>query len=258
MPDGSLHGTNLLSTIGTRVRAARKMNRLSRKALAERSGVSERHLAQLEGGTGNISILLLDRICEALGVRLANLVAEPRPVGDIRKAHRIALIGLRGAGKTTLGSAAALNLGVPFAELNELIAAEAGLSPAEIFALYGEDGYRRLEAKVLTNLADSTETIMLTIGGGIVSKPESFDLLLSRFHTVWLRATPEEHMTRVQAQGDKRPMEGHPQAMEVLRDILDSRIAQYERADATLDTSHRLVDGCTRELMTIVRPWLDC
>ena len=253
MPDGARHSSTILTAIGVRVRAARKMHRLSRKALAVRSGVSERHLAQLETGAGNISILLLHRIAGALGVRLADLVAEPKIVNDTRKAKRVALIGLRGAGKSTLGQCAARELGVPFAEMNERIAADAGLSPAEIFALYGEDGYRRFEARTLAGTADRSEPVILTIGGGIVSKPATYELLLTRFHTVWLRATPEEHMARVLAQGDERPMSGDPQALDALRDILDSRIAQYGRADATIDTAHRPVDDCARELTETVR-----
>lgn len=256
MPDGSPHDSAILIAIGGRVRAARKVNRLSRKALSLRSGVSERHLAQLEAGTGNISIRLLDRIARALGTRLADLVAEPRHPDDVNKARRVALIGLRGAGKTTLGQGAARALDVAFFELNERIAADAGLSSAEIFALYGEDGYRRLEVQALADLADMAGPMIITTGGGIVSKPATYDMLLARFHTVWLKATPEEHMARVSAQGDNRPMAGHPRAMDSLRDILDSRIAQYERADVILDTAHRSVDDCVDELTEMARPWI--
>jgi XRE family aerobic/anaerobic benzoate catabolism transcriptional regulator len=256
MPDGTEQGPTILTVIGRRVRAARKMNGLSRKALAQRSGVSERHLAQLEGGAGNISILLLERIAGALGLRLANLVAEPRYAWEPGKARRVALIGLRGAGKTTLGRAAAAVLDVPFAEMRDCITEQAGLSSEEIFALYGDDGFRRIEARILAQVADRAEPVVLTTAGGIVSKPATFNMLLARFHTVWLRATPEEHMDRVLAQGDRRPMAGDPHAMAALRDILDARNAQYERADATIDTAHRSIDDCTRELIDVIRPWV--
>ena len=256
MPDGTLRSSALLTTIGTRVRAARKISQLSRKALAERSGVSERHLAQLETGTGNISILLLDRICSALGVQMSNLVAAPRNLRNVSKSNRVALIGLRGAGKSTLGTIAAQQLGVPFLELNELISEEAGLSPPEIFAIYGEDGYRRLEAKVLKELATRQDPVILTTGGGIVDLNESYDLLLSRFHTVWLSATPEEHMARVKAQGDERPMTDDSDSMNTLRDILDSRNAHYRRADAHIDTAHRPIEDCAHDLIELAQPWV--
>jgi XRE family aerobic/anaerobic benzoate catabolism transcriptional regulator len=254
MPDAGGHGDPLLALIGGRVRAARKACRLTQKALAARAAVSERHLAQLEGGAGNISVLLLARIAGALGQRLADLVAEPTaPPGTAGKARRIALIGLRGAGKSTLGRAAAAALALPFAELNAAIAEAAGLSPGEIFALYGEAGYRRFEALALAKIADTTDTLVLATGGGIVGNPASYELLLARFHTVWLTASPEEHMARVLAQGDRRPMAGDPHAMESLRVILASRTAQYARADARLDTAGRTIDDCVAALGVVIR-----
>jgi XRE family aerobic/anaerobic benzoate catabolism transcriptional regulator len=254
MPDAGDHGSALLGLIGDRVRAARKAQKLTRKALAARSDVSERHLAQLEGGSGNISVLLLSRIAGALGVTLADLVAEPAPpAGALGKARRIALIGLRGAGKSTLGRGVAGALGLPFAELNADITAEAGLSPAEIFALYGEEGYRRFEARALQRVAEMHDAIVLATGGGIVSNPPTYELLLARFHTVWLTASPEEHMARVVAQGDRRPMEGDPHAMQSLHAILAARTPQYARAEATFDTAGRTVDACTADLGTLLR-----
>ena len=258
MPDAGSHGDPLLALIGGRVRTARKAHKLSRKALSARAAVSERHLAQLEGGAGNISVLLLARIAGALDTRLADLVADPAaPLPTAGKARRIALIGLRGAGKSTLGRAAATALGLPFTELNAAITEEASLSPGEIFALYGEAGYRRFEAQALARIADTTDTVILATGGGIVGNPACYELLLARFHTVWLTAMPEEHMARVLAQGDKRPMAGDPHAMESLRAILDSRTAQYARAEARLDTSGSTAASCADELGGIIRGWID-
>lgn len=254
MPDAGEPADALLSLIGGRVRAARKAQKLTRKALAGRSGVSERHLAQLEGGSGNVSILLLARIAAALDTALADLVAEPSPpAGDAGKARRIALIGLRGAGKSTLGRAAAEALGLRFAELTDAISEAAGLSPGEIFALYGEAGYRRFEAQALEKIVGETDAIVLATGGGIVANPDCFEMLLARFHTVWLTATPEEHMARVAAQGDRRPMAGDPRAMDTLRAILADRSAQYARADARVDTEGQPVGRCVDILSREIR-----
>jgi XRE family aerobic/anaerobic benzoate catabolism transcriptional regulator len=258
VPDAGDTGAALLNLIGGRVRAARKVQKLTRKALGKRAAVSERHLAQLEGGAGNISILLLARIAAALDTPLAVLVAEPEPpAADAGKARRIALIGLRGAGKSTLGRAAAEALGLPFAELNDAIAEEAGLSPGEIFAMYGEAGYRRYEAAALAKIAAGTDTLVLATGGGIVGNADCYELLLSRFHTVWLTATPEEHMARVVAQGDRRPMAGDPNAMDTLRAILAERTPHYARAEARLDTTDQRIDRCVETLCDVIRTRID-
>ena len=259
-----------LEQLGRRVRRIRGERGLSRKALAHYAEVSERYLAQLESGQGNISILLLRRIGGALERPLAELVAEEgegaediaailailgRATPDERRraraaiaglggrgaersqAGRVALIGLRGAGKSTLGRQVAADLGLAFVELNDRIAEASGLAVAEIFNLYGPEGYRRLERRCLQQVIETEERVVLASGGGIVSDPATYDLLLRGFFTVWLRAAPEEHMDRVRAQGDLRPMAGNAEAMDDLKLILSSRESLYARADAQLDTS---------------------
>jgi XRE family aerobic/anaerobic benzoate catabolism transcriptional regulator len=270
------------------VRTLRARKGMSRKVLATQSGVSERHLAQLEGGSGNISILLLSRIAAAIGTRLETLVADTAGdelasmralaqratptqrtrmlqamseilggAGDTAKANRIALVGLRGAGKSTLGRLVAEDLDVPFVELDTAIEAEAGLPVPEIFSLYGQEGYRRLERNGLRLIVERHDRLVLAVAGGIVAEPDTFELLLRCFHTVWLAATPDEHMARVHAQGDHRPMADDPAAMDELRAILGSREALYARADHRLDTGGQGVEESRRELRRILTPWLD-
>ena len=258
-----------LAALGERVREARARRGMSRKLLARDSGVSERYLAQLEAGQGNISILLLRQIASALDLPLTELLAEdtgdaveltlttqflkrlPRQklaavrlqlVRDYGSAHdermkRIALIGLRGAGKSTLGAKLAKALAAPFVELDREIEREAGTSLSEIFLLYGQAGYRRYERRCLERVLEKNERAVIATGGSIVSEPGTYDLLLSSCFTVWLKAEPEEHMSRVIAQGDTRPMAGNDQAMEDLRRILDGRAALYGQADVTVDTA---------------------
>ena len=224
---------------------------MSRKLLAGDSGVSERYLAQLEGGQGNVSILLLRQIATALNLPLAELLAEDtreavgsqlvRDYGSARdeRMKRIALIGLRGAGKSTLGAKLAKTLGAPFIELDREIEREAGTGLSEIFLLYGQAGYRRYERRCLERVLEKNERAVIATGGSIVSEPGTYELLLSTCFTVWLRAEPEEHMARVIAQGDTRPMAGNDQAMEDLRRILDGRAVLYGQADVTVDTAAR-------------------
>ena len=158
------------------------------------------------------------------------------------------MIGLRGAGKSTIGRLAATRLDLPFCELNDEIAAAAGISVTELFALYGQEGYRRLEREAIARLAQGP-AMVLAVAGGIVSEPDTFDSLLVNFRTVWLRASPEEHMVRVRAQGDERPMAGNPQAMKDLRAILTRREADYARADLVVDTSGRTVQTSLKDLL---------
>jgi XRE family aerobic/anaerobic benzoate catabolism transcriptional regulator len=257
----------LLAAVGERVRSARARMGMSRRMLAEKSGVSQRYLAQLETGQGNISIGLLLRIAGALDFRIEWLVAEEDPwtseivvissllrsatrtqrerVLDIlqpenpksKRASRIAFIGLRGAGKSTLGRLAAAELGLPFKELNEDIEEASGMPAGEVMALYGPEGYRHLERQSLERIVATHDRAVLAVAGGIVSQPETFNYLLRNFHTIWLKAQPEEHMARVRGQGDERPMAGSPNAMAELRNILTSRGALYARAEAHVDTS---------------------
>ena len=275
-----------LETLGDRVRTARGRRGLSRKLLAEYAGVSERYLAQLEAGKGNISIILLRNIATALDLTLEDLVCEDQAtnteIGVIlhmlrcatpeerrlakdaltrkhrrsngsARAQRVALIGLRGAGKSTLGRLVAADLGAPFIELNDEIAKMSGLSVPEIFNLYGPEGYRRLERRCLQQVIDAHDSVVLATGGGIVADPTTYDALLSAFFAVWLRTAPEEHMERVRAQGDMRPMAGNAEAMDELKLILSSRETLYGRADRELDTSNRSVEECRSSLAELLK-----
>lgn len=258
-----------LQALGQRVQTARKAARQSRRALSEAAGISERYLAQLEGGMGNISIGLLNKVALALEIPLTTLVSDEDPlVTELRVATpeqrnkvadalmpsqrhggRIALIGLRGAGKSTLGALAAKRLGLPFVELNDQIATTAGMSVNELFALYGQEGYRELESQALARMAYGPP-IVLAVAGGIVSEPQTFEHLLNSFRTVWLKARPEEHMQRVRDQGDERPMDGNPGAMGDLRRILTAREAHYARADLAVDTTGRSVRDSLNDLLS--------
>jgi XRE family transcriptional regulator, aerobic/anaerobic benzoate catabolism transcriptional regulator len=279
--------TGFLEQLGQRVRTMRALRGMSRKVLAKVSGISERYIAQLEAGRGNVSIVLLRRVSHAMGAHLEDLIpsAEPSPdwavIRDLlRKAsptqiaqakdilagqnnsHQrasfagIALIGLRGAGKSTLGKLLAKKIGWNFVELNKEIETQNGLSVAEIIALYGQEGFRRLEQTALTQLLARKELTVLATGGGIVSEPVTFDLILSSFYTIWLKAEPEEHMARVRKQGDLRPMADDRSAMAELRNILTSREPLYDRASAVVDTAGLSVDAAAARLIDAVRPVL--
>ncbi len=259
---------DLLAAIGRRVREARERRGLARKTLSQQSSVSERYLAHLEAGEANVSVLLLRNVARALGLPLTELIdpqeasVEHRlirrfldklperqleeivfrlmrdfgPEAAARK-RRLALVGLRGAGKTTLGGALADALRLPFVELDREIEREAGISLSEVFSLYGQLGYRRIERRCLERIIASDKQLVIAVGGGIVSEPETYDLLLANCFTVWIKAPPAEHMARVVAQGDLRPMQGHAEAMEDLNRILTAREPLYRKADVTLDTA---------------------
>jgi XRE family aerobic/anaerobic benzoate catabolism transcriptional regulator len=263
---------------------------MSRKVLAKVSGISERYIAQLESGKGNVSIVLLRRVSNAMGAHLEDLIPATEPAPDwpvirdlVRKAtpgqiahakdilaghgdggsapnrmsfSGIALIGLRGAGKTTLGKMLAKKIGWSFVELNKEIEAQNGLSVAEIIALYGQEGFRRMEQTALSQLLARNELLVLATGGGIVSEPLTFDLILSSFYTIWLKAEPEEHMARVRSQGDLRPMADDRSAMAELRTILLSREPLYARASAVVDTAGLSVDTAAARLIDAVAPVL--
>lgn len=230
----------LLEGLGASVRARRSERRLTLRALAEAAGVSERFLVQLEAGEGNISVARLEDVAEALGTTGAALLAQasrldadrpPRPV--------LALVGLRGAGKSAIGAAVAARLGIPFVELDEAIAREAEMTLSTIFDIHGEAYYRTMEREVLRRLLDEGKPMVIATGGSIVTDPEAWRLLRSRARTIWLKATPREHWDRVVAQGDARPMRGRPRAMNELRHLLAARAALYEQADVVVDTSGR-------------------
>jgi XRE family aerobic/anaerobic benzoate catabolism transcriptional regulator len=233
------NGDALLRALGDRTRALRIQKGWTLREAAERSGVSPRFLVQVESGHGNISVKRLADIAAALGTTPASLLSVPsesatRPV--------IALLGLRGAGKTTIGKRLAKRLRLPFVELDRRIEQASDLSLAELFSLHGEDYYRRLEREVLEEVLKEGRPMVLATGGGVVTSPETFALLHRSAVTVWLKATPEDHWNRVVRQGDRRPMADHPQAMADLRALLSAREPLYATADHTIETSGILVD----------------
>ena len=278
--------TGFLEQLGQRVRTMRALRGMSRKVLAKVSGISERYIAQLESGKGNVSIVLLRRVSNAMGAHIEDLIPTADSVPDwqvirdlLRKAtpnqiaqakdvlsggstaaHRkmsfsgIALIGLRGAGKSTLGRAVAARLGWTFVELNQEIERAHGHSVAEILALYGQEGYRRREQAALRDVAGRPGPMILATGGGIVAEPLTYELLTTSFCTVWLRAAPEEHMARVRQQGDLRPMADDRAAMQELRAILASRAPLYGRARVTVDTSGIAVEAAAERLLAAIAP----
>ncbi len=279
--------SGFLKQLGQRVRTMRALRGMSRKVLAKVSGISERYIAQLEAGRGNVSIMLLRRVAGAMGAHLEDLIPSAEPAPDwavirdlLRKAtpaqiaqakdllaghggassHAsfcgIALIGLRGAGKSTLGRMLAKKIGWKFVELNKEVEAQNGLSVAEIIALYGQEGFRRMEQAALNQLLARKELMVLATGGGIVSEPLTFDLILSSFYTIWLKAEPEEHMGRVRKQGDLRPMADDRSAMAELRTILKSREPLYARASAVVDTAGLSLDAAAARLIDAVAPVL--
>ena len=270
-----------LVALGERVRSLRARKGMTRRSLATASGVSERHLANLELGVGNASILVLRQVAAALECQPADLLGDDidspewllirdllrgRDDADLRRARtalgevfgtsakpearrqRIALIGLRGAGKSTLGRRLADDLGVPFIELNREIERVAGYGLPEIHNLLGPAAYRRYERRALEEVVRLHPEAVIATPGGIVSDPATFNLLLSHCFTVWLTAAPADHMQRVVAQGDTRPMAGNSEAMDDLRRILAGRAAFYRKADLTFDTSGKTLDACYRAL----------
>ncbi|MCC6195212.1 MAG: helix-turn-helix transcriptional regulator [Burkholderiales bacterium] len=232
----STHRDPFLSALGGRVRTLRARNGLTRKALALRAGVSERHLANLESGQGNASVMLLRQLALALRTSIGELVGESGAAADPARTGRIALIGLRGAGKSTLGRMLADDLRVPFVELDREVERVAGCDVGEIHSLYGPAAFRRYELRALEATVETHPRAVVAAGGGIVTEGTSYHLLRARCYTVWLRATPDEHMKRVVAQGDLRPMAGHAEAMDDLKRILASREADYAKADFAFDT----------------------
>jgi XRE family aerobic/anaerobic benzoate catabolism transcriptional regulator len=281
----------LLVALGERVRTVRARCGLTRKDAARAADVSERHLANLETGTGNPSFLILDQVARALGSSIAELsgdvttssgewllireLLEGRGEDELRRvrlaigeelgtggdrrtaSRRIALIGLRGAGKSTLGQLLAEDLGFPFIELSRHIEQIAGSSIREIYDLYGTSAYRRYERRALEEALGRYPEGVIATPGGIVSDATTFNLLLSHCTTVWLQATPEDHMRRVAAQGDLRPMTGNTEAMEDLRRILEGRSALYARADLTIDTSRQSLRLTFEDLRSTVRSALE-
>lgn len=227
----------VLVALGERVRHLRSERGMTRRHLAQAAGVSERHLANLEYGVGNASVLILVEVARALQCTLSGLLGEAPGGGAHPRSARIALIGLRGAGKSTLGHLLAADLGCEFIEISREIERLAGCSISEILALYGQNAYRRYERRALEEAVAKGERAVFATPGGIVSEPANFSLLLQQFTTVWLRAEPVDHMQRVVAQGDLRPMAASREAMEDLQAILAGRQPFYARADLEIDTS---------------------
>ncbi len=278
-----------LDAVGREVRKNRAKRGMTRRQLAQASATSERYLAQIESGAGNPSVSVLRAIANALDLHPAALLpasgartAELGAIHDLLaqvpekdlslvakeiaarltlragtdRARRIALVGLRGAGKSTLGRMLAEHLGWPFIELDKRVEEDYGASIPDLIEMAGTATFRRQERGALERVVAEHEAAVITTAGGIVSSPETYALLLRGAHTVWIKARPEEHMSRVMAQGDFRPMAQNRGAMADLVAILDARHADYARADAQLDTSGEAVDRSFAKLLRIVTPWL--
>jgi XRE family aerobic/anaerobic benzoate catabolism transcriptional regulator len=228
----------VLSALGHNVRATRLALGWTLRELSDRSRVSLRFLVQLEAGTGNISVRRLAEVAGALNTTPSALLSNGN---GPRRPPVIALLGLRGAGKTTVGRRLARRLHVPFVELDQKVEEAANLTLAELFSLHGEEYYRRLERQALMDILDSGKEAVVATGGGIVTDAETLSLLRQRAATVWLKAAPEDHWNRVVKQGDRRPMANHPQAMRDLRVLLSGREPLYSTAAITVDTSRKPV-----------------
>jgi XRE family aerobic/anaerobic benzoate catabolism transcriptional regulator len=235
--------TEYLSQLGARVRAWRSQHGMTRKALSAACGVSERYLAQLEAGEGNISVLLLRKVARAMSVPVEELVREEAPT-----AKCIALLGLRGAGKSTLGAKLADSLKLPFVELDREVEKEAGAALGEVFAMYGQEAFRRFERRALERVLGQHERAVIATGGSLVTDSGTYKLLLERCICVWLKASPEEHMNRVIAQGDMRPFKGRSAALDEIKQLLEDRNRLYTRANATVDTSGKTLKQAYNEL----------
>ena len=266
--------TALLAAIGARVRTERAKRGMTRRALAEQCQTSDRYLAQIEGGAGNPSVLVLDAIARALGLDPIDLLpggaalrglrrlppaqltalmraAEKRNRGTAQRARRIALIGLRGAGKSTLGGALAERIEAPFVEVDGMIEQRHGAPLATLFEVYGQSTFRRFERDCLTEVLSGYESVVIATAGGVVADEDTFSQLLEKSHVIWLQASPAEHMRRVMEQGDFRPMERNRDAMKDLVTILDARAPLYGRAHATLDTAGKSLPACVEELVKV-------
>lgn len=278
-----------VAAVGRLVRLGRAKRGMTRRHLAADSGISERYLAQIESGQGNPSVIVLKAVADAIDVpiiellprtstrgaaldgildqlgrmpvgelpAIADLIARHASSGDAQdREQRIAMVGLRGAGKSTLGRILAEHLGVPFIELNRVVEQDYGASVPLLIEMSGLATFRRYERACLERVVAENKAAVIATAGGIVSNPETYALLLSRAHTVWIKAQPEEHMSRVMEQGDFRPMAQNREAMADLVAILDARGADYGRAEAQLDTSGERVEKSFAKLVKLVAPWV--
>lgn len=281
--DDSRHA--LISRLARRVREVRKQKGLPRRVVSEISGVSPRYLAQLEAGEGNISIVLLERVARALEVPIealiarkislsnqaqqfsalydtasadvqaqikALLVSDARAEYDLRRG-RICLLGLRGAGKSTLGTLLSEALDIPLIELSLLVEQETGMPLSEVRSLYGANGFRRLEVEALDRVIAMPKPVIVTVSGGLAEQEAPYARLLERFHTIWLRATPAEHVERVRVQGDLQPLKDQPLALTQIKTLMDTRAPLYARAQAQLDTSGESPQNSLRALVALLR-----
>lgn len=277
-----IEDADFLLRLGQRVRQIRAQRGMSRRLLAETAEVSERYLAQLESGKGNISVILLRQIARAMGVRIDTLVDIEKDLApeyeiirerlremssdmllevyadlfseaqtSFDKTKRFALLGLRGAGKSTVGKHVAKKLGVKFIELTDIIENVAGMSLNEIFSLGGQSSYRSFESQAIDQILTNMDEVVLAVGGSVVADTSTFEKLLRSFTTVWLQASPEEHMQRVIDQGDKRPMAGNNRAMDELRRILLERQPLYQRAEHSINTQGRTVKQTCDDLLAL-------
>jgi len=279
MVEGVADKDVFLAELGQRIKSIRKDKKLSRRRVAEVSDVSQRFLSQFEAGEGNISVARLLSLCEALGVSLGGVVSDrsdsrviqiqaalasagPAQLEMIAKIleldpiaqpkyDRIALIGLRGAGKSTLGRQLAIDLNYELIELDRQVEGLAGMSLTEVFSLYGQEGYRRLERESLELCAEKSYTV-ITTGGSIVTDSTNYHYLLAHFLTAWISTSAQEHLNRVIAQGDKRPMEGDKSPLRSIRKLLEQRHSLYAQAPLALDTSGRSVKDSSAELLSFV------
>ena len=283
--DQNVSSAAYLKALGRKVRNARARHGMTRRMLAHDSGISERYLAQLESGLGNFSIVMLRKLAKAIDVPIAELVNDEPPVsleygltverlrrlqpaelteaaemlkerfGDrTGRAERIALIGLRGAGKSTLGQALARHLGWRFVEMSREIEAEAGVPVDEIFDLWGQAAYRRYERRALDRILSMPARMVLATGGGVVSEPATFERLLDGFFTIWIQASPKEHWDRVIHQGDLRVEgSGDTEALADMRRILAQRDPLYGKADVHLRTSGQTARQSLAELVGLLR-----
>src|SRR5580698_4312311 len=295
LPEVAASDATFLAAIGREVRRNRAKRGMTRRQLAQASETSERYLAQIESGSGNPSVSVLRAIAQALDLPCAALLPEAGArtaalgeildliarvpegelpaltkeietrlarAGNADRARRIALVGLRGAGKSTLGRMLAQHMNAPFVELDRIVEQDYGASIPDLIEMAGTATFRRYERSALERIVTANQTAVITTAGGIVSNPETYALLLRHTHTVWIKAQPEDHMGRVMAQGDFRPMAKNreakaDEAMADLVAILEARRADYARAEAELDTSGDTIEQSFTKLLRIVSPWVE-